>query len=63
MIGDKDVTAIGKDVAPTAVRAKLGHYPELPQKTKAAIPGAELIEFPDAGHAPRSRILSASTRR
>ncbi len=53
MIGDKDVTAIGKDVAPPAVRAKLGHYPELAQKTKAAIPGAELIEFPDAGHAPQ----------
>ncbi len=53
MIGDKDVTAIGKDVAPPAVRAKLGHYPELAQKAKAAIPGAKLIEFPDAGHAPQ----------
>ncbi len=53
MIGDKDVTAIGKDVAPPDVRAKLGHYPELAQKAKAAIPGAELIEFPDAGHAPQ----------
>lgn len=53
MIGDKDVTAIGKDVAPPEVRAKLGHYPDLARKTKAAIPGAELIEFPDAGHAPQ----------
>jgi len=53
MIGDKDTTAIGKDVAPAEVRARLGHYPELAQKTKAAIPGAELIEFPDAGHAPQ----------
>jgi pimeloyl-ACP methyl ester carboxylesterase len=53
MIGDKDVTAIGKDVAPPEVRARIGHYPELAQKTKAAIPGAELIEFPDAGHAPQ----------
>ncbi len=53
MIGDRDVTAIGKDVAPPDVRARLGHYPELAQKTKAAIPGAELIEFPDAGHAPQ----------
>jgi pimeloyl-ACP methyl ester carboxylesterase len=53
MIGDKDTTAIGKDVAPAEVRARLGHYPELAQKTKAAIPGAELIEFPEAGHAPQ----------
>jgi pimeloyl-ACP methyl ester carboxylesterase len=53
MIGLKDVTAIGKDVAPPEVRARLGHYPELAQKTKAAIPGAQLIEFPDAGHAPQ----------
>jgi pimeloyl-ACP methyl ester carboxylesterase len=53
MIGLKDTTAIGKDVAPPDVRARLGRYPELAQKTKAAIPGAELIEFPDAGHAPQ----------
>jgi len=53
MIGDKDTTAIGKDYAPPEVRARLGHYPELGQKTKAAIPGARLIEFPDAGHAPQ----------
>jgi pimeloyl-ACP methyl ester carboxylesterase len=53
MIGDKDTTAIGKDYAPAEVRAKLGHYPELAQKTKAAIPGSRLIEFPDAGHAPQ----------
>jgi pimeloyl-ACP methyl ester carboxylesterase len=53
MIGDKDTTAIGKDFAPPEVRARLGHYPELAQKTKAAIPGSALIEFPDAGHAPQ----------
>ncbi len=53
MIGDKDTTAIGKDFSPPDVRARLGHYPELAEKTKAAIPGAELIEFPDAGHAPQ----------
>jgi pimeloyl-ACP methyl ester carboxylesterase len=53
MIGDKDTTAIGKDYAPPEVRAKLGHYPQLAQRTKAAIPGATLVEFPDAGHAPQ----------
>ncbi|MBV9287656.1 MAG: alpha/beta hydrolase [Hyphomicrobiales bacterium] len=53
LIGDKDTTAIGKDAAPPAVRAKLGHYPELAQRTKAVISGARLIEFPGAGHAPQ----------
>lgn len=53
LIGDKDTTAIGKDVAPPAIRATLGNYPVLAQKTKAAIPGARLVEFPDAGHAPQ----------
>ncbi len=53
MIGDKDTTAIGKDFAPMEVRAKLGHYPELAQKTRAAIPGSTLVEFADSGHAPQ----------
>ena len=53
MIGDLDTTAIGKDFAPPDVRARLGRYPELAQKTKAAMPGSVLIEFPDAGHSPQ----------
>jgi pimeloyl-ACP methyl ester carboxylesterase len=53
MIGDKDTTAIGKDFSPPEVRAKLGHYPDLAQRTKAAMPGVRLIEFPEAGHAPQ----------
>jgi pimeloyl-ACP methyl ester carboxylesterase len=62
MIGDKDTTAIGKDYAPPEVRAKLGHYPELAQRTKAAIPGARLVEFPDAGHAPQIQEPEAFNR-
>ncbi len=53
LIGTKDTTAIGKDFAPPEVRARLGHYAELAPRTKAAIPGATLVEFPDAGHAPQ----------
>jgi pimeloyl-ACP methyl ester carboxylesterase len=53
LIGQKDTTAIGKDAAPPEVRAKLGHYPELGKRTRDAIPGARLVEFPDAGHAPQ----------
>jgi pimeloyl-ACP methyl ester carboxylesterase len=53
MIGQRDITAIGKDMAPPDVQAKLGHYPELGRAAAKAIPGAKLIEFPDAGHAPQ----------
>ena len=53
LIGQKDTTAIGKDVAPPEVRAQLGHYPELGRAAVKAIPRATLVEFPDAGHAPQ----------
>jgi pimeloyl-ACP methyl ester carboxylesterase len=52
-IGDKDNTAIGKDIAPPDLRPKLGNYPVLGKAAAKAIPGAKLIEFPDLGHAPQ----------
>jgi len=53
LIGQKDTTAIGKDIAPDEVRAKIGHYPELGKLTAKAIPNATLVEFADLGHAPQ----------
>ena len=53
LIGDKDTTAIGKDLAPPELRAKLGNYPELGKTTARLIPSCKLIEFPDLGHAPQ----------
>jgi pimeloyl-ACP methyl ester carboxylesterase len=53
MIGDKDTTAIGKDLAPPEVRATLGKYPVLGKRAAAQIPHAKLVEFPDLGHAPQ----------
>jgi pimeloyl-ACP methyl ester carboxylesterase len=53
LIGDKDTTAIGKDLAPPDIRPTLGHYPELAKLAAQRIPGAKLVEFPDAGHAPQ----------
>ncbi len=53
MIGEKDNTAIGKDIAPAAVKARLGNYPALARRTAAAIPGAKLVLFPELGHAPQ----------
>ncbi len=52
-IGDKDTTAIGKDLAPPEIRAKLGNYPELGKRAAGLIPGATLVEFPSLGHAPQ----------
>jgi pimeloyl-ACP methyl ester carboxylesterase len=53
IIGDKDNTAIGKDLAPPDLRPKLGNYPVLGKAAAKAIPGAKLVEFPDLGHAPQ----------
>ena len=53
MIGDKDNTAIGKDVAPAAIRETLGHYAELGKRAAGRIRGAQLVEFPELGHAPQ----------
>ena len=59
MIGDKDNTAIGKDLAPPAVRAELGNYPLLAKQAVARIPGAKLVEFLDLGHAPQIQAPDA----
>ena len=53
LIGDKDNTAIGKDLAPPSIQSQLGHVPELARQAAARIPGARLVEFPDLGHAPQ----------
>jgi pimeloyl-ACP methyl ester carboxylesterase len=53
IIGDKDTTAIGKNLAPPAIRQTLGNYPALGKAAAAQIPHARLIEFPDLGHAPQ----------
>jgi pimeloyl-ACP methyl ester carboxylesterase len=52
-IGDKDTTAIGKDLAPPAVRATLGDYAALGKAAAAKIPHAKLVEFSDLGHSPQ----------
>jgi pimeloyl-ACP methyl ester carboxylesterase len=53
MVGAKDTTAIGKDLAPPEVRATLGNYPVLGKEAAARIPHARLVEFQDLGHAPQ----------
>ncbi|GGF53601.1 alpha/beta hydrolase [Azorhizobium oxalatiphilum] len=53
LIGEKDNTAIGKDMAPPDVQKKVGNYAKLGPETAKAIPNAKLVAFPDLGHAPQ----------
>jgi len=52
-IGQKDRTAIGRDLAPPALKARLGDYPALGKAAARAIPGARLVEFDELGHSPQ----------
>ena len=63
LIGDKDTTAIGKDVAPAEVREKLGHYPELGKTTAAAIKDARLVDSRIWAMLRKSRTRTLFTRR
>ncbi|WP_343731809.1 alpha/beta hydrolase [Duganella sp.] len=53
LIGDADTTAIGKDVAPPEVKARIGRYQLLGKETANKIPQARLVEFKGMGHAPQ----------
>ncbi|SEM45303.1 Pimeloyl-ACP methyl ester carboxylesterase [Pseudomonas sp. ok272] len=53
LIGTDDITAIGKDIAPPQVKARLGHYSVLGKQVAQLIPQSTLVEFPGLGHAPQ----------
>ncbi|AUF95848.1 alpha/beta hydrolase [Pseudomonas sp. 02C 26] len=53
LIGDQDTTAIGSDIAPAEVKAKLGNYKALGPQAAKLIPQGELIVFEGMGHAPQ----------
>lgn len=52
LIGQHDTTAPGANRAPPGVANTLGDYRALGRAAAARIPGAQLIEFDDLGHAP-----------
>ena len=53
IIGERDRTAIGKNLVSKEVAATLGQYQELGKAAAAAIPGAKLVSLPGIGHAPQ----------
>jgi pimeloyl-ACP methyl ester carboxylesterase len=52
MIGQADRTVVGKARVKKELLPFVGQYPELGRKTAKSIPGATLIEVPNAGHIP-----------
>lgn len=63
MIGTADTTAIGSDIAPPEVKARVGHYDVLGKQAAARIPNAHLVEFPGLGHAPQIQRPEEFNRR
>lgn len=52
IIGQRDRSAVGKNLASEEVRKTLGNFPELGKQTKAKIKNSELVELDNIGHSP-----------
>ena len=52
IIGQRDRSAVGKNLAPEDVRKTLGNYPELGKITKSKIKDSQLVELDNIGHLP-----------
>ena len=53
IIGERDRTALNRDLVDEAARARLGRYEVLGEQAAAAIPDARLVELPGVGHIPQ----------
>lgn len=53
LIGERDITAVGRNRASPEDAAKLGNYPVLAREAAKRIPGASLVTFADLGHSPQ----------
>jgi pimeloyl-ACP methyl ester carboxylesterase len=53
LIGQRDRTAIGRDLAPPELSERLGDYPELGKRAARLIRNSRLVEFDDLGHSPQ----------
>ncbi len=52
IMGQRDRTALGKDLVSKEVAATMGNYPALSKKTKAKIKGSKLVKLDGIGHMP-----------
>ena len=57
IIGERDRTAIGKNLVSKQVAATMGQYQELGKAAAAAIPDAKLVALPGVGHAPQAEAF------
>ena len=53
LIGQRDRTAIGKDLASPELAQELGDYPQLGKRAARLLRHAHLVEFDDLGHSPQ----------
>src|SRR3546814_19863597 len=67
MIGQRDRTAIGRDLASPELAERLGNYPELGTRAARLIRNSRLVEFADLGHSPQveapERLTTAPLKR
>ncbi|UII19805.1 alpha/beta fold hydrolase [Fulvivirga ligni] len=52
IIGQRDRTALGKNLVSEEVRKTMGNYPELGRTTQKSIPNSKLVEIDNIGHLP-----------
>ena len=52
LIGQRDRTALGKNLVSEEVRETLGNYPALGRETVGKIPNSQLVELENVGHLP-----------
>ncbi|MDN5782997.1 MAG: alpha/beta hydrolase [Luteimonas sp.] len=53
MIGQRDRTAIGRDLASPELAERLGNYPDLGKRAARLIRNSRLVEFKELGHSPQ----------
>ena len=52
IIGQRDRSAVGKNLAPESLRSSLGDYPALGKLTRSKIKNSQLVELDNIGHLP-----------
>jgi len=57
IIGQRDKTAIGKELADDKTKAAMGNYPKLGRETAKLIPNARLVELDNVGHIPHVEVF------